>query len=1376
MKNLYSSLLAMVIIIAANAQSGNVCNNAISITQANTCNPTDFTMSGTEMWFSFVANNTNLRISVLPPVNSFNTPFADIQTITLFGGACNGLTSLNVLNFSLLFNSVDISGAVPGTTYFLRIVTPSAATSFFSLCVRNITFTNQNPPPCTNPLPCELICNGNMEEYTDCPQGLGDFPSGIWSGPNTVTSWLNPTHATSDYFACGSINAGVPDNFPGCQMDIAPDENYAGIVLLFGVYTEYIQQEMISAMLPGITYFVQMNVSLAEYSSDRYADGLEVYFSNDQIIGTNQNLLPVSASLKLTGTELLNDNSKWVKICGTYTATGGEQWITIGNFGGIVTNNGIISSTDCDVYPSSSPIAYYYLDDISVIPFAENLVCGNSAIGPDCPLPGASYSWSPATGLSCTNCANPIANPTIITTYTLTITDANNCSAIANVTVYPPPIVTIQSTNTCLGQNNGTATANITGGTIPYSYSWNNGAVTSNISNLASGIYTVTVTDANGCTDTESIIIATLPKPTANAGPDETICIGSGLTATLGVGTLFPPSCSTATGGTPPYTTYWSMTSTTPLFFASTLCFTTFSSIYSGTYTFTVLVTDANGCTATDQKIITVKTAEQCCTDANFPPLTAGKYKSISVSNNIATITFPNTATTTMNVTSLPASFSVKEKIIFNYAAGGNNNYSLIQKTMEFAPNGSVEIKPGVKVTLDRCTLKAINCNSMWKGVFVQGNPNLGPYQQLGQAVGQGVLVLNTSVVQDAHSGVNNFNITGFLNFNAGGIIQATNSQFFNNRVAAAFLPYTGYALNNNYLRNFFVKCLFETNAPMKDVVRYGTNRGHDSFVWMWRMNSAYNMECSFYFTDNTFRVTAPVPFWERGRGIQSMDSYYCVNRGGPKGGNSFINLLTGIDDNRSVAFTFKPIQVTGNFFSDVTTGIQLTGTGGNYNIKENNFTQSVFVGALQLNPTTGIYDNGASTFRVFDNIFTKHTWGCYVRNSGTTLLDGASGNYLWRNTYNNCYHAVETTGNNSALRVLCNNFNNTANVTQAYWWNSGTVQDPQGVCNNGTTPNEPAGNKFYNAVSLSRIVQSTINAQSFTYNYDNVAGVYFPSYTFQNSASNIISQIQCSQNSNCTGGGPKKIGRPEQQIAQEISVATDKLERMKLIAEMIELHTDNGNFAQIISFLESVPDTEAKWMLVPEYIDKKRYNDAESTLNGLTKDNLERVKKDEFYRVHIELGKTDRKPTDMTVAEKTTVEQVALSETEVSHNAKAMLHFWFNEKYDPVMEIMSSNRLSQPETSEKEIPIYFIDDEFMVSGIYPNPNNGLMKMDYILPENLAVLVKILDITGRIVSEHILIGSGQLQIYNDNLSSGLYFYQIESGDGISIKEKFIIIK
>ena len=88
-------------------------------------------------------------------------------------------------------------------------------------------------------------------------------------------------------------------------------------------------------------------------------------------------------------------------------------------------------------------------------------------------------------------------------TYTITVTDAANCTATASATVSDPPllVVSVMTTHeTSAGANDGTATANASGGVSPYTYSWSTGATSISINNLPPGMYCVTVTDANGCT------------------------------------------------------------------------------------------------------------------------------------------------------------------------------------------------------------------------------------------------------------------------------------------------------------------------------------------------------------------------------------------------------------------------------------------------------------------------------------------------------------------------------------------------------------------------------------------------------------------------------------------------------------------------------------------------------------------------------------------------------------------------------------------------------------------------------------------------------------------------------------------------------------
>ncbi|MBK8470745.1 MAG: SprB repeat-containing protein [Sphingobacteriales bacterium] len=90
-------------------------------------------------------------------------------------------------------------------------------------------------------------------------------------------------------------------------------------------------------------------------------------------------------------------------------------------------------------------------------------------------------------------------------TYSVTITETPTCTAVASYTVTEPSAAldaTCSKTDvTTNGGADGTASVSASGGTSPYTYLWNTGATTQSISGLVAGTYSVTVTDANGCTD-----------------------------------------------------------------------------------------------------------------------------------------------------------------------------------------------------------------------------------------------------------------------------------------------------------------------------------------------------------------------------------------------------------------------------------------------------------------------------------------------------------------------------------------------------------------------------------------------------------------------------------------------------------------------------------------------------------------------------------------------------------------------------------------------------------------------------------------------------------------------------------------------------------
>ena len=202
------------------------------------------------------------------------------------------------------------------------------------------------------------------------------------------------------------------------------------------------------------------------------------------------------------------------------------------------------------------------------------------------------YSWS---GTSFTSALEDLsARPA--GTYTVTVTDANNCTVPASATITQPAVLAATNVITnvvCNGGSTGAINLTVSGGTTPYTFSWTGSsftAATEDINNRPAGAYAVTITDANGCpvsytglTITQpAALVASISASTNNA------CFG----AAAGSAT------AAATGGTGAYTYSWN---TTP---AQTTA--TATALAAGTYT--VTVTDANACPSTANVNITAPT------------------------------------------------------------------------------------------------------------------------------------------------------------------------------------------------------------------------------------------------------------------------------------------------------------------------------------------------------------------------------------------------------------------------------------------------------------------------------------------------------------------------------------------------------------------------------------------------------------------------------------------------------------------------------------------------------------------------------------------------------------------------------------------------
>ncbi len=176
--------------------------------------------------------------------------------------------------------------------------------------------------------------------------------------------------------------------------------------------------------------------------------------------------------------------------------------------------------------------------------------------------------------------------------YTLVVTDVNGCTANTSVTITQPErfnLSVVVTPVSCRGGDNGRINLSIEGSTRPYRVQWSTGAITEDINNLPAGIYSVTVLDANNCVEMTTIVVQEPPSLSVSftSRQDPTCYEGENGVISL-----------TATGGIGPYSYSWIDKGTASLANTAERV-----DLTAGTYS--VTVTDANGCSVTQLSTLT---------------------------------------------------------------------------------------------------------------------------------------------------------------------------------------------------------------------------------------------------------------------------------------------------------------------------------------------------------------------------------------------------------------------------------------------------------------------------------------------------------------------------------------------------------------------------------------------------------------------------------------------------------------------------------------------------------------------------------------------------------------------------------------------------
>lgn len=322
----------------------------------------------------------------------------------------------------------------------------------------------------------------------------------------------------------------------------------------------------------------------------------------------------------------------------TYSWSNGATGATISN---LAAGTYTVTATDANGCTASNQFVLTNPSAITITGNATNITCngtnnGSISVSASGGTGNKTFSWSNgATGATISNLSAG--------SYTVTATDANGCTKTQAFTITTPTAIAVAGTVTnvnCNGQSNGSIVASASGGAGGFSYAWNTGATGATLSNVSAGNYSVTATDASGCTKTQSF---TVTAPSALVTNLTHADIGCGMTS--GSAQVSP------TGGTSPYTVSWSNGSNG----------NSISNLSAGNYT--VAVTDSHGCAAngsftidaTASLNVSVNAVNVSCNGA----ADGGATSIVSGGNGIYTYLWSNGATSSIISSLAPGSYSL---------------------------------------------------------------------------------------------------------------------------------------------------------------------------------------------------------------------------------------------------------------------------------------------------------------------------------------------------------------------------------------------------------------------------------------------------------------------------------------------------------------------------------------------------------------------------------------------------------------------------------------------------------------------------------------------------------------------------------------------
>lgn len=214
-----------------------------------------------------------------------------------------------------------------------------------------------------------LVENGSFENKSYCPSNYN------LQQLKSVVEWSQLNEGTPDHFAACSDKVGVPKNIFGFQ-SAQDGEAYVGMATYSPTqknYREYLTSKLKRPLHAGEMVCIEMYLSTADYSK-YITDGFGLVLSEKKLVQDRTKVIHMASSLTNPRLNLIDAFDQWILVSDTYTAKGGEEYITIGNFKNDREMK-ILSRTQEEGAKEDNRWSYVYVDNIKITPIKERSDC-----------------------------------------------------------------------------------------------------------------------------------------------------------------------------------------------------------------------------------------------------------------------------------------------------------------------------------------------------------------------------------------------------------------------------------------------------------------------------------------------------------------------------------------------------------------------------------------------------------------------------------------------------------------------------------------------------------------------------------------------------------------------------------------------------------------------------------------------------------------------------------------------------------------------------------------------------------------------------------------------------------------------------------------